>query len=83
MVRGGAQGVRHPVPSLKERFDRFEEQLDVITGLWARRRRSFDFDGTYYQVSNSPGLLGPKRLLPIIIGGGGPARTPTSPPVRG
>jgi alkanesulfonate monooxygenase SsuD/methylene tetrahydromethanopterin reductase-like flavin-dependent oxidoreductase (luciferase family) len=55
----------------------------VITGLWARRRRSFDFDGTYYQVSNSPGLLGPKRLLPIIIGGGGPARTPTSPPVRG
>ena len=27
-----------PFPPLGERFDRFEEQLQVVTGLWAQRR---------------------------------------------
>jgi alkanesulfonate monooxygenase SsuD/methylene tetrahydromethanopterin reductase-like flavin-dependent oxidoreductase (luciferase family) len=67
-----------PFPPLKERFDRFEEQLDVITGLWGTPPGgSFDYDGTYYQVSKSPGLPKPVQSpLPIIIGGGGPNRTP-------
>jgi F420-dependent oxidoreductase-like protein len=67
-----------PFPPLKERFDRFEEQLDVITGLWnTPADGSFDYDGTYYQISKSPGLPKPLQApLPIIIGGGGPKRTP-------
>ncbi len=67
-----------PFPPLKERFDRFEEQLGVITGLWgAAPGGSFDYDGTYYQISKSPGLPKPVQSpLPIIIGGGGPNRTP-------
>jgi F420-dependent oxidoreductase-like protein len=67
-----------PFPPLKERFDRFEEQLDVITGLWnTPAGDSFDYDGTYYQVSRSPGLPKPVQSpLPIVIGGGGPKRTP-------
>ena len=35
LVRAGAHGVRHPVPGTGERFDRLEEQLAIITGLWA------------------------------------------------
>lgn len=67
-----------PFPPLKERFDRFEEQLDVITGLWnTPAGGSFDYGGTYYQVSKSPGLPKPLQSpLPIVIGGGGPRRTP-------
>ncbi|MDQ1422568.1 MAG: hypothetical protein QOD72_66 [Acidimicrobiaceae bacterium] len=67
-----------PFPPLKERFDRFEEQLDVITGLWSTPvGGSFDYAGAYYQLSNSPALPKPLQSpLPIIIGGGGPNRTP-------
>jgi F420-dependent oxidoreductase-like protein len=67
-----------PFPPLKERFDRFEEQLDVITGLWGTPAGgAFDYNGAYYQVSKSPGLPKPVQSpLPIIIGGGGPNRTP-------
>ena len=35
LVRGRAPGLRHPVPAVGERFDRLEEQLEIITGLWA------------------------------------------------
>jgi F420-dependent oxidoreductase-like protein len=67
-----------PFPPLKERFDRLEEQLDVITGLWGSPTGgTFDYDGTYYKISRSPGLPKPVQSpLPIVIGGGGPRRTP-------
>jgi F420-dependent oxidoreductase-like protein len=68
-----------PFPPLKERFDRFEEQLAVITGLWAAEPGStFSYDGQYYQVSDSPGLPKPAQRPgpPVIIGGGGKRRTP-------
>ena len=42
---GGAHGVRHPVPGTGERFDRFEEQLAIITGLW-RHEGGFSHDGS-------------------------------------
>jgi len=66
-------------PPLKERFDRLEEQLAIVTGLWTNAAgASFSFDGTYYQVADSPGL--PKPLQrphpPIVIGGVGTRRTP-------
>src|SRR6187455_3463013 len=38
-----------PFPSLGERFDRLEEQLAVITGLWSTPAGStFDHDGPHY-----------------------------------
>ncbi|MEV5766051.1 LLM class F420-dependent oxidoreductase [Micromonospora sp. NPDC052213] len=68
-----------PFPSLGERFDRLEEQLAVITGLWATPPgRTFDFAGTYYPVSDSPALPKPVQdpRPPILLGGTGPKRTP-------
>ncbi|MGN6242671.1 MAG: LLM class F420-dependent oxidoreductase [Motilibacteraceae bacterium] len=68
-----------PFPSLGERFDRFEEQLEVVTGLWTTPVGStFSYDGKYYQLSDSPALPKPAQSPrpPIIIGGGGAKRTP-------
>ena len=67
-----------PFPDLGERFDRFEEQLAVITGLWSTPLgESFDHDGPHYPIRNSPALPKPVQSpMPIVIGGGGPKRTP-------
>lgn len=68
-----------PFPSLKERFDRFEEQLAVITGLWSTPAGStFSYDGRYYKVTDSPALPKPAQRPrpPVIIGGAGKRRTP-------
>jgi F420-dependent oxidoreductase-like protein len=68
-----------PFPPTRERFDRLEEQLAIITGLWgAPAREKFSYQGTYYQVTDSPAL--PKAVQrphpPVIVGGHGPRRTP-------
>jgi F420-dependent oxidoreductase-like protein len=67
-----------PFPPLKERFDRLSEQLDIITGLWATPvGETFDYTGEHYSIVNSPALPKPvQKPLPIVIGGGGPKRTP-------
>jgi F420-dependent oxidoreductase-like protein len=68
-----------PFPPVRERFDRLEEQLAVITGLWAAEPGgSYDHDGSHYPVSGSPGLVRPVQEggVPIIIGGSGRRRTP-------
>jgi F420-dependent oxidoreductase-like protein len=68
-----------PFPALRERFDRLEEQLAVITGLWSTPAgQTFSYDGTYYQLTDSPALPKPAQRpkVPVIIGGGGPRRTP-------
>jgi len=67
-----------PFPPLKERFERLEEQLAIITGLWAAPiGERFSYQGTHYQVENSPALPKPRQAkLPIIIGGTGPTKTP-------
>ncbi|TKJ20678.1 LLM class F420-dependent oxidoreductase [Blastococcus sp. CCUG 61487] len=68
-----------PFPSLGERFDRYEEQLAVISGLWNTPvGETFDFDGQHYQLSNSPALPKPVQEggIPILVGGGGKKRTP-------
>lgn len=65
-----------PFPGTGERFDRFEEQLAIITGLWATEG-GFSFDGQHYQVADSPGLPKPTQPKPpILIGGVGKKRTP-------
>ncbi|MDQ6670063.1 MAG: LLM class F420-dependent oxidoreductase [Chloroflexota bacterium] len=66
-------------PAIGERFDRLHEQLAIITGLWTTPAGTpFSFDGGCYQVTDSPGLPKPvqRPRPPIVIGGGGPKRTP-------
>jgi F420-dependent oxidoreductase-like protein len=68
-----------PFPPLRERFDRLTEQLEIITGLWSTPKgETFDYSGTHYSVSDSPGLPKPAQspYPPIIIGGQGAKRTP-------
>ena len=68
-----------PFPGLGERFARLEEQLAIITGLWGTKEgETFSFDGVHYTVKDSPGLPKPVQhpRPPVIIGGGGPRRTP-------
>ncbi|GAS89413.1 TIGR03560 family F420-dependent LLM class oxidoreductase [Mycolicibacterium brisbanense] len=67
-----------PFPPLGERFDRLTEQLRIITGMWDTPvGDKFDFDGKHYTVVDSPALPKPTQSHPpIIIGGGGPKRTP-------
>ncbi len=65
-----------PFPPRAERFDRLEEQLAVITGLWSGP--GFTFEGTHYRVEDNAGPPRPAQdpHPPIIIGGTGPKRTP-------
>jgi F420-dependent oxidoreductase-like protein len=68
-----------PFPDLAERFDRYEEQLAIITGLWETPEGElFSFSGKYYTVTDSPALPKPAQRPrpPVLIGGAGPKRTP-------
>lgn len=67
-----------PFPDLGERFDRLEDQLAVVTGMWnTPEGELFNFTGKHYQIVDSPGLPKPVQApLPIVIGGGGAKRTP-------
>ncbi|WP_035869363.1 TIGR03560 family F420-dependent LLM class oxidoreductase [Cryptosporangium arvum] len=68
-----------PFPPLGERFDRLEEQLEIITGLWATPEgETYSFDGKHYQIVDSPALPKPAQSPrpPIVIGGKGKKRTP-------
>lgn len=67
------------LPDLKDRFDRYAEQLEIITGLWETPEGgSFDFAGKHYRLENSPALPKPAQRPrpPVIIGGAGKKRTP-------
>jgi F420-dependent oxidoreductase-like protein len=63
------------LPPLKERMDRFEEALKVITLLWTGEQVSFE--GEYYQLDNAQSRPVPTRgdKVPMVIGGGGEKRT--------
>jgi alkanesulfonate monooxygenase len=68
-----------PFASTNERFERLEEQLEIITGLWRCPIDSqYSFEGQHYTMVGSPAL--PKPVQdggpPVIIGGWGPKRTP-------
>ncbi|UOY03025.1 LLM class F420-dependent oxidoreductase [Blastococcus sp. PRF04-17] len=68
-----------PFPELGERFDRYEEQVAIVSGLWSTPEgETFDFDGRYYQVAGSPALPKPVQDggIPLIVGGKGRRRTP-------
>ena len=68
-----------PFPPLKQRFDRLEEQLAILTGSWGHEGpEPFHFDGAEYTIVESPALPKPRQRPrpPIIVGGGGAKRTP-------
>jgi len=68
-----------PFPPVGERFERLEEQLEIITGLWATPvGETFDFSGRHYELSFCPALPRPAQSPrpPIVIGGHGLRRTP-------
>jgi F420-dependent oxidoreductase-like protein len=70
-----------PFPPVGTRFDRLEEQLAIITGLWraaAGQQPGFSFDGTHYRVEDNRTPPRPVQSPhpPIIIGGIGAKRTP-------
>jgi F420-dependent oxidoreductase-like protein len=63
------------LPPLRERFDRFDEALEVITQLLTQTEANFD--GRYYRLKDA--RCEPKPVQqphpPIVIGGGGEQRT--------
>ncbi|MGH3316831.1 MAG: LLM class F420-dependent oxidoreductase [Nocardioidaceae bacterium] len=68
-----------PFPPITERFERLEESLALVTGLWTTPPgETFDFDGTYYRLTDSPALPKPVQSPrpPILVGGKGRRRTP-------
>lgn len=66
------------IPFPKEKFGRLEEQLAIVTGLWETPvGQRFTFDGTYYQLKDSPALPKPAQSrVPVLVGGHGAKKTP-------
>ncbi|HZS22678.1 MAG TPA: LLM class F420-dependent oxidoreductase [Pseudonocardiaceae bacterium] len=68
-----------PFPPLPERFDRYAEQVEIVTGLWRTPSgQRYSFTGRHYQLTGSPALPKPVQRPhpPLIIGGTGARRTP-------
>jgi F420-dependent oxidoreductase-like protein len=68
-----------PFPPTTERFEMLEEQLAIVTGLWATPiGDTFSFAGKHYSLTDSPALPKPvqKPGPPVILGGWGARRTP-------
>ncbi|MFE9931003.1 LLM class F420-dependent oxidoreductase [Streptomyces sp. NPDC005533] len=66
------------IPFPPDRMSRLEEQLAIVTGMWATEvGATFDFAGRHYQVEKSPALPKPAQAkVPVLIGGHGAKRTP-------
>ncbi|MFI9720047.1 LLM class F420-dependent oxidoreductase [Streptomyces sp. NPDC052396] len=66
------------IPFPKDRFARLEEQLEVVTGLWAAKTgQTFSFEGGHYRLTDCPALPKPAQAkVPVLIGGLGTRRTP-------
>ena len=65
-------------PDAAKRFDSLTDQLAIVDGLWnTPTGERFSYTGNVHSVSDSPALPKPaQQSVPIIIGGGGPTRTP-------
>src|SRR5205823_9609583 len=63
----------------RERFERLEEQLAILSGLWSTPvGKTFSFAGQHYRLEDSPALPKPTQEPgpPLIVGGVGMKRTP-------
>ncbi|WP_105567047.1 LLM class F420-dependent oxidoreductase [Microbacterium halophytorum] len=66
------------IPFPPRRFDHLEEQLEIVTGMWATPTGgAYSFAGEHYELADSPALPKPAQSpLPVIVGGSGLTRTP-------
>jgi F420-dependent oxidoreductase-like protein len=67
-----------PFYDIRERFDRFAEQLEIIDGLLRTPAgQTYSFTGQHYTLVDSPALPKPVQSPrpPIILGGAGKARS--------
>jgi F420-dependent oxidoreductase-like protein len=60
-----------PFPPSPERYDRLEEQLEIVTGLWETPDgETFSYSGKHYTIADNPGLPKPAQArVPLILGG--------------
>jgi len=68
-----------PFGTWAERFERLEEQLTIITGMWQTPPgEQFAFDAKHYSLEQSPALPKPVQQPrpPVIVGGHGARKTP-------
>ncbi len=68
-----------PFPDVAERFDRLEETLEIVTGLWDTAvGERFDHHGEHFHLTDSPAMPKPAQRPhpPVIVGGTGKRRTP-------
>ncbi len=73
----GAYGL--DFPEIGERFDRYEEYLEQIVGLWSTPEgETYSHQGKFHSFTDSPALPKPTQRPgpPVIIGGRGKTRTP-------
>ncbi len=73
-----AEHTAYGLPFPERRFGPFEEQLEIVTGLWSTPvGETFDFAGEHFALRGAPALPKPAQArVPIIVGGSGPSRTP-------
>lgn len=73
-----AEHAAYGIPFPAKRFGLLEEQLELITGLWSTPvGETYSFAGAHYSLVDSPALPKPvQEPVPVIVGGGGPKRTP-------
>ncbi|TAJ49136.1 MAG: LLM class F420-dependent oxidoreductase [Herbiconiux sp.] len=73
-----AEHKAYGIPFPPKRFDLLEEQLEIVTSLWATEPgETYSFTGEHYTLENSPALPKPVQSpLPVIVGGKGTKRTP-------
>lgn len=67
-----------PFPDVVERFERLEEQVAIITGLWETPPDgTFSFTGRHYALTDAPALPKPAQTPrpPVIVGGGARKRS--------
>lgn len=66
------------IPFPARRFGILEEQLEILTGLWGTPvGQTYSFAGEHYTLTDAPALPKPVQdRVPVIVGGGGPRRTP-------
>jgi F420-dependent oxidoreductase-like protein len=66
-----------PFPKLAERFERLEEQLEILRGLWdTKPGERFSFEGKYFTIADCAAFPRWASRPKIIIGGAGAAKTP-------
>jgi len=66
-----------PFPAMRERFDRFAEQVEIVYGLLATPLgTTYSYRGEHYELADSPALPKPVQTPhpPLILGGSGRKR---------